>query len=45
TISAGLGWSSTGWVGALLALAGIVVHGWALADQRRRPAPPPAPRH
>ncbi|MGG2041935.1 MFS transporter [Burkholderia gladioli] len=45
TISAGLGWSSTGWVGALLALAGIAVHGWALADQRRRPAPQPSPRH
>ncbi|MBI0327391.1 MFS transporter [Burkholderia plantarii] len=36
TIDAGLGWSSTGWVGSLLALAGIGVHAWALADQRGR---------
>jgi MFS transporter, DHA1 family, inner membrane transport protein len=36
TIDAGLGWSSTGWVGSLLALAGIGVHAWALADQRKR---------
>ncbi len=35
-IDAGLGWSSTGWVGALLALAGLAVHYWALADMRRR---------
>ncbi|WP_171962385.1 MFS transporter [Bordetella trematum] len=36
-IDAGLGWSSTGWVGALLALAGLAVHYWALADMRRHP--------
>jgi DHA1 family inner membrane transport protein len=35
-ISAGLGWTSTGWVGALLALAGLAVFGWALADARTR---------
>jgi DHA1 family inner membrane transport protein len=35
-ISAGLGWTSTGWVGALLALAGLAVFGWALADARAR---------
>jgi len=33
-ISAGLGWTSTGWVGALLALTGLGVFGWALADAR-----------
>jgi len=33
-ISAGLGWTSTGWVGALLALAGLGVFAWALADAR-----------
>ncbi|GAA4336302.1 MFS transporter [Variovorax defluvii] len=34
-ISAGLGWTSTGWVGALLALAGLGIFGWALASERR----------
>ena len=34
-ISAGLGWTSTGWVGALLAVAGMGIFGWALADARR----------
>jgi MFS transporter, DHA1 family, inner membrane transport protein len=33
-ISAGLGWTSTGWVGALLALAGLAVFGASLAAQR-----------
>ncbi|WP_285414623.1 MFS transporter [Variovorax sp. efr-133-TYG-130] len=41
-IAAGLGWTSTGWVGALLALAGMGVFGWAIAsaraDARQRPA-------
>lgn len=35
-IDAGLGWSSTGWVGGLLALAGLAIHYWALADMRKR---------
>ena len=36
-ISAGLGWTSTGWVGALLAVAGLGVFGLALrADRRSR---------
>lgn len=35
TITAGLGWSSTGWVGAILALAGLGLHFWAVADTRR----------
>jgi len=34
SIDAGLGWSSTGWVGSLLALAGLGIHAWALADMR-----------
>jgi DHA1 family inner membrane transport protein len=33
-ISAGLGWTSTGWVGALLALAGLAVFAWALQHAR-----------
>ncbi|MDF1484425.1 MFS transporter [Ramlibacter sp. H39-3-26] len=33
-IAAGLGWTSTGWVGALLALCGMVVFGAALASDR-----------
>ena len=37
-IAAGLGWTSTGWVGALLALAGLGVFAWALADARAHPA-------
>ncbi|UCU95421.1 MFS transporter [Hydrogenophaga taeniospiralis] len=37
-ISAGLGWVSTGWVGALLALAGLGVFAWAVVDARSRPA-------
>lgn len=37
-ISAGLGWTSTGWVGALLGLAGLGIFAWALADARRRAA-------
>jgi DHA1 family inner membrane transport protein len=35
-ISAGLGWASTGWVGALLALAGLGVFAWAVLDARSR---------
>ncbi len=33
-IAAGLGWTSTGWVGALLALAGLGVFAWSLASER-----------
>ncbi|RZL65495.1 MAG: MFS transporter [Variovorax sp.] len=33
-ISAGLGWTSTGWVGVLLALAGLAVFGWSLASAK-----------
>jgi len=47
-IAGGLGWASTGWVGALLALAGLLIFGVALAEQgrnargrvRSRPASP-----
>ena len=34
-ISAGLGWTSTGWVGALLAIAGFGVFWWSLSVQRQ----------
>ncbi len=34
-IDAGFGWSSTGWVGGLLAVAGLLVHQWAVVDLRR----------
>ena len=37
-ITAGLGWTSTGWVGAALGLAGLGIFAWALADSRRRAA-------
>jgi DHA1 family inner membrane transport protein len=33
-IAAGLGWTSTGWVGALLALAGMGIFGWAVMSAR-----------
>ena len=38
-ISAGLGWTSTGWVGALLALSGLCIFAWALADARSHGTP------
>lgn len=38
TIAAGMGWTSTGWVGALLALGGLVVFAWSLAGAPRRDA-------
>ena len=41
TIGAGFGWTSTGWVGALLALAGFGVFALALLVERRRPGPLP----
>lgn len=37
-ISTGLGWSSTGWVGALLAVAGLGIFAWALAESKKHPA-------
>jgi DHA1 family inner membrane transport protein len=33
-ITAGLGWTSTGWVGALLAVGGLGVFAWSLASMR-----------
>ncbi len=41
-ISAGLGWTSTGWVGALLALAGMGVFGWSIASARAEACRAPA---
>ena len=35
-ITAGLGWTSTGWVGALLALGGLAIFGLSLTNERRR---------
>jgi MFS transporter, DHA1 family, inner membrane transport protein len=37
-ISAGLGWTSTGYVGAATAVAGLLVYAWARHDERRREA-------
>jgi MFS transporter, DHA1 family, inner membrane transport protein len=38
-IAAGLGWTSTGWVGALLALAGMGIFGWAVMSARASARP------
>jgi MFS transporter, DHA1 family, inner membrane transport protein len=35
-IAGGLGWASTGWVGALLALGGLLIYVVSLAEQGRR---------
>lgn len=35
TISMGLGWESTGWVGTLLALCGLLIFFWAVVDMRK----------
>jgi len=37
TISAGLGWESTGWLGALLAVGGLVIHTVAVIDSKKHP--------
>jgi MFS transporter, DHA1 family, inner membrane transport protein len=34
-ITAGLGWASTGWLGALLAVAGLAIFAWSLKDEGR----------
>ena len=34
-IASGLGWTSTGWVGALLGLAGLGMFAWSLSVERR----------
>jgi DHA1 family inner membrane transport protein len=31
----GLGWASTGWVGALLAVGGLVIFAWSLKEERQ----------
>jgi MFS transporter, DHA1 family, inner membrane transport protein len=33
-IAGGLGWASTGWVGALLALAGLLIFAWSVKAER-----------
>jgi DHA1 family inner membrane transport protein len=33
-IAGGLGWASTGWVGALLAVGGLVIFAWSLKEER-----------
>jgi DHA1 family inner membrane transport protein len=33
-IAAGLGWASTGWLGALLAIAGLLIFAWSVKDER-----------
>ena len=38
-ITAGYGWTSTGVVGAITALAGLAIYAWARADARRAAAP------
>ena len=40
TIAAGYGWTSTGWVSALLSVAGLLVFGLSLAVERRFPSVP-----
>ena len=35
-IAGGLGWASTGWVGALLAVAGLLIFAWSVKDGRRK---------
>jgi MFS transporter, DHA1 family, inner membrane transport protein len=35
-ISAGLGWTSTGWVGALLAVAGLGIFAWASVESSKQ---------
>jgi DHA1 family inner membrane transport protein len=34
-IAGGLGWASTGWVGALLAVTGLLIFAWSVKDERR----------
>jgi DHA1 family inner membrane transport protein len=36
-IVGGLGWASTGWVGALLAVGGLVIFAWSLKEERGTP--------
>lgn len=44
-IAAGYGWTSTGWVGTLLAFGGAIVFGLSLWQQRRGASPSPAVAH
>ncbi|MFT4241675.1 MAG: MFS transporter [Acidovorax sp.] len=38
-IAAGWGWTSTGWVGAVLGLGGVAIFAWALASERANQRP------
>jgi DHA1 family inner membrane transport protein len=38
-IAAGLGWASTGWLGALLSVAGLLIFAWSLKEEGRDPTP------
>jgi MFS transporter, DHA1 family, inner membrane transport protein len=38
-IAGGLGWASTGWVGALLAVAGLLIFGWSWMYERGAQVP------
>ena len=42
-IAGGLGWASTGWMGALLAAAGLLIFGWSWMDERRNTSSGTAP--
>jgi MFS transporter, DHA1 family, inner membrane transport protein len=42
-IAAGYGWTSTGWVGALLALGGLAFIGASMLLERGQPTPEPCP--
>jgi DHA1 family inner membrane transport protein len=39
-VAGGLGWASTGWVGALLALAGLLIFGWSVKAEGARTSSP-----
>jgi DHA1 family inner membrane transport protein len=41
-IAAGLGWASTGWLGALLSVAGLLIFTWSLMDEGRSSSGAPA---
>ncbi|HEY4444381.1 MAG TPA: hypothetical protein VGN30_08850, partial [Steroidobacteraceae bacterium] len=42
-IAGGLGWASTGWVGALLAVAGLLIFAWSMKSETRNSPSPVLP--